>query len=114
MASVVLFHSVLGLRPVELAAAEMIRAAGHTVSAPDLYDGAIADKVEQGMKLKDEIGWLRICEPAKSALADLPVSTILVGFSMGCGVVASIWPERPSRGASCFCTHWRRFRMRRT
>ncbi|UCI09548.1 dienelactone hydrolase family protein [Mesorhizobium sp. B1-1-8] len=64
-------------------------------TAPDLYGGAIADTVEQGMKLKDDIGWLRICERAKSALADLPASTILAGFSMGCGVVASVWPSRP-------------------
>lgn len=95
MASLVLFHLVLGLRPVELDAAEMIRAAGHRVSTPDLYGGAIADKVEEGMKLKDGIGWLRICERAKSALADLPASTVLAGFSMGCGVVASDWPQRP-------------------
>lgn len=36
MASVVLLHSVLGLRLVELAAAGMIRRAGHSALTPDL------------------------------------------------------------------------------
>lgn len=95
MASVILFHSVLGLRPVELAAAEMMRAAGHSVSTSDLYEGVIADTIEKGMKLKEDIGRDRICERARTALPDLPASTVLAGFSMGCGVVASVWPGRP-------------------
>ncbi len=100
MASVVLFHSVLGLRPVELAAAERLRAAGHSVAAPDLYDGAIADTIDHGMKLMEEIGWDRICQRARAALADLPASTVLVGFSMGCGVVGAVLPERPETRAA--------------
>jgi dienelactone hydrolase len=93
--TVILFHSVCGLRPVELAAAEMIRAAGHNVSTPDLYDGVTADTIEQGFELKDDIGWDRICERAKTALVELPASTVLGGFSMSAGVVASVWPGRP-------------------
>ncbi|MEI9431813.1 dienelactone hydrolase family protein [Mesorhizobium sp. Cs1299R1N3] len=95
MASILLFHSVLGLRPVELAAAEMIRRAGHSALTPDLYDGATADTVEGGMALKDAIGWERICERTMMAVDTLPPATVLAGFSMGCGVVASVWPERP-------------------
>ena len=41
MASILLFHSVLGLRPAVLADAERLRAAGHDVSTPDLFDGAV-------------------------------------------------------------------------
>jgi dienelactone hydrolase len=95
MATVILFHSVLGLRPVELGAAEMIRAAGHDVATPDLYGGVTADTLENGFGLKDEIGWERICERAKTALGDLPDSTVLAGLSMGAGVVASLWARRP-------------------
>ena len=72
MASVVLFHSVLGLRPVELAAADKMRAAGHSVSVPDLFAGATADTVDRGMRLVEEIGWDTICERAQAALGDLP------------------------------------------
>jgi dienelactone hydrolase len=95
MATVILFHSVFGLRPVELGAAEMMRAAGHDVVTPDLYGGVTADTIENGFKLKDDIGWDRICVRAKTALAALPGSTVLVGLSMGAGVVASVWPRRP-------------------
>jgi dihydrofolate reductase len=43
MAEVVLFHSVLGLRPGVIAAADRLRAAGHTVYTPDFYDGEMFD-----------------------------------------------------------------------
>lgn len=35
--TVVLFHSMVGLRPVELSAAERLRTAGHRVRTPDLF-----------------------------------------------------------------------------
>jgi dienelactone hydrolase len=37
--TVVLFHSVCGLRPAVRAAADRIRATGHEVAVPDLFDG---------------------------------------------------------------------------
>ncbi len=43
MAEVVLFHSVLGLRPGVIAAADRLRAAGHTLHTPDYYDGEVFD-----------------------------------------------------------------------
>lgn len=95
MASLVLFHSVLGLRPVERACAETLRAAGHCVRTPDLYGGMVADTIARGMALMNRVGWDRICEWATTALEDMPESTVLAGFSMGCGVVAAVWPSRP-------------------
>ena len=51
---VVVFHSALGLRPALLRWAVRLRAAGHVVHTPDLYDGevfsdrgAAADKMPQ-------------------------------------------------------------------
>jgi dienelactone hydrolase len=51
---VVVFHSALGLRPALLRWAVRLRAAGHVVHTPDLYDGevfsdrgAAADKMQQ-------------------------------------------------------------------
>jgi dienelactone hydrolase len=95
MASVVLFHSVMGLRPVELAIAETLRAAGHDAWTPDLYEGLRAKTIEDGIKLKDEIGWDRVTERAIDALEEMPDSTVLAGISMGCGVITSAWPRRP-------------------
>jgi dienelactone hydrolase len=39
MAEVGLFHHVQGLTPGVLAFADRLREAGHTVTAPDLFDG---------------------------------------------------------------------------
>jgi dienelactone hydrolase len=55
---VVLFHSMFGLRPVELAAAERLRAAGHEVALPDLFDGAIVPgDLDAGFAQMKRIGW---------------------------------------------------------
>ncbi|HEX3862594.1 MAG TPA: dienelactone hydrolase family protein [Stellaceae bacterium] len=95
MASIILFHSVFGLRHVEFAAAERFRAAGHAVVAPDLFDGQSADTIDRGFELMKSIGWSRICARAENAVSDLPADTVLAGISMGAGVVASVWPSRP-------------------
>jgi dienelactone hydrolase len=50
MAVVVMFHSVLGLRPGVLGAADRLRAAGHTVHTPDLFDGEVFDDIDEGMR----------------------------------------------------------------
>jgi dienelactone hydrolase len=46
-----------------------------------------------------EIGWPVICRRAIAALKNLPDSTILAGFSMGAGVIASLWNQRPDSKA---------------
>ena len=47
MARVVLFHSMLGFRKVELGAAKLQRAGGHQVMTPDLYLGETAATLEE-------------------------------------------------------------------
>lgn len=95
MATVVLFHSVLGLRQVEIEAANRMRSAGHTVFSPDLYAGLTTNSTEEGSLLKDSIGWQTICKRARAALDLVPETAVLAGHSMGAGVVNDMWPERP-------------------
>jgi dienelactone hydrolase len=96
VAHVVLFHSMLGLRPVELRAADRLRAAGHQVLTPDLYAGETASTLEEGFALKDDrIGWAAIEQRARDAVRDLPAETVLAGISMGAGVVHTLLPRRP-------------------
>jgi dienelactone hydrolase len=73
MKSVILFHSVMGLRKVEKDA---------------------ADTIAEGFTLMGEIGWSTVCERAEKAAAELPESTVLAGLSMGAGIVGSLWPKR--------------------
>jgi dienelactone hydrolase len=95
MANIVLFHSMLGLRPVELHAADRLRAAGHEVATPDLYAGLTASTLDEGFQLKDHrIGWVTIEQRAYQAVRDLPGDTVLAGISMGAGVVSALLPRR--------------------
>jgi dienelactone hydrolase len=93
--NIVVFHSVLGLRPVELGAAERLRAAGHDVVTPDLYSGLTAPDLDEGFALMDRVGWAAITRRASDAVRDLPPGTVLLGVSMGCGVVQDVLPDRP-------------------
>jgi dienelactone hydrolase len=95
MASVTLFHSVLGLRDAERLAADRWRAAGHDVTTPDLFGGATATTLAEGFVLKDRVGWATIANRARDALRDLPPATVLAGVSMGAGVVQAVLPIRP-------------------
>lgn len=94
MTHVVLLHSVLGLRPVELLAAERLRRAGHDVVAPDLFGGVAANTLDEGFGLLNRVGWDTVTRRARSALEDMPVDTVLAGVSMGAGVVSALLPER--------------------
>ncbi|MEU3712478.1 dienelactone hydrolase family protein [Streptomyces catenulae] len=86
--TIVLFHSVCGLRPAVHAAADRLRAAGHEVIVPDLFDGRTADSVGDGMEIKEEIGKETLLRRAVTAAA--PYSDrglVYAGFSFG-GAVA--------------------------
>ncbi|MEV6850819.1 dienelactone hydrolase family protein [Actinoplanes sp. NPDC051411] len=96
MAKIVLFHSMLGLRSVELRAADRLRAAGHEVITPDLYARQTASTLDEGFQLKDHrIGWATIEQRADQAVQNLPADTVLAGISMGAGVVSTLLPQRP-------------------
>jgi dienelactone hydrolase len=95
MVDVVLFHSVYGRRPAVLDAADLLRVAGHTVIAPDLYAGQVAANVDEGFALCDQIGWPVILRRARHALAGMPARTVLAGLSMGASVAAALLSERP-------------------
>ena len=96
MAHVALFHSVYGLRPAVVAAADRLRSAGHTVIAPDLYAGPVADGADEGFALCEQIGWPVIVRRARQALAGMPPEAVLAGLSMGASVAAALLGERPA------------------
>ncbi|RAY14715.1 dienelactone hydrolase [Actinomadura craniellae] len=84
MARILLLHSAYGLRPAVHEAADRLRAAGHEVEVPDLYDGRVVDTVKAGMAIKDEIGTEGLLKRAVAAAA--PHSEhglVYAGFSMG-------------------------------
>ncbi|NGO70614.1 dienelactone hydrolase family protein [Streptomyces boncukensis] len=91
MATVVLFHSAYGLRPAVHSAAARIRAAGHEVHTPDLFDGRTAPTVDAGMKLKDEFGTEELLRRAVAAAAPLSErGLVYAGFSLGGALAQSL------------------------
>jgi len=84
---------------VEQDAAERFRSCGFEVALPDLYAGKRTESIEEGFQLMAEIGWRVICGRALEAMAKLPDETVLAGFSMGAGVISSLWCRRPESEA---------------
>src|SRR5262249_61579272 len=83
MAEVVLFHHVQGLTDGVREFAEELRAGGHTVHTPDLFDGQIATRIEEGLGLTETIGENVLGERADRAVADLPKQLVYGGLSFG-------------------------------
>jgi dienelactone hydrolase len=100
MAEVVLFHHVLGLTDGVRAFAEELRAGGHTVHTPDLFDGERAATIEDGIALAGRIGDETIDARANEAVASLPPALVYGGFSLGGASAQRLAQLRPgARGA---------------
>ncbi|MEU9252375.1 dienelactone hydrolase family protein [Streptomyces sp. NPDC048270] len=82
--NIMLFHSTYGLRPAVHEAAGRLRAAGHQVHVPDLFEGRTFETVEEGMAHQDEIGRDELLK--RAVLAAAPYSDqglVYAGFSFG-------------------------------
>lgn len=83
MAELVLFHHAQGLTAGCLAFADELRAAGHTVHTPDLYDGKTFADLTEGVSYAEEVGFDTILERGRLAAESLPSEIVYVGFSLG-------------------------------
>jgi dienelactone hydrolase len=100
MAEVVLFHHVQGLTDGVRAFAEELRAGGHTVHTPDLFDGEQPATIEEGIALTKRIGDEVLDKRADRFVADLPDGLVYAGFSFGGGTAQRFAQTRPgARGA---------------
>jgi len=100
VAEIVLFHSALGLRTGVLAAADLLRGAGHRVHTPDYYDGEVFDNLDGGVAKRDELGYPELMRRGIAAVADLPDRLVVAGFSLGTGPAVAVALTRPGiRGA---------------
>ena len=100
MAEVLLFHHAQGLTPGCLAFAEELRAAGHVVHAPDLYDGRTFDTLDDGVGYAREVGFDTIGERGRLAAEGLPNEIVYAGFSLGAMPAQELAQTRPgTKGA---------------
>ena len=100
MAEVVLFHHVLGLTDGVKAFAQRLSLGGHTVHTPDLYEGEVADGIEAGFALNQDIGHAVLTDRVEHALTALSPHLVYVGMSMGVMHAQRLTQTRPgARGA---------------
>ena len=103
MAELLLFHHAQGLTAGCLAFAEELRAAGHVVHAPDLYDGKTFADLDDGVGYAREVGFDTIGERGRLAAEDLPDEIVYAGFSLGAMPAQELAQTRPgARGALLF------------
>ena len=100
MAEVVLFHHVQGLTDGVRAFAEELRAGGHTVHTPDLFDGERPATIDDGIAFVQGIEDEVLSERIGRAMAGLPEGLVYAGFSFGVAIAQRLAQTRPeARGA---------------
>jgi dienelactone hydrolase len=103
MAEVLLLHHAQGLTAGCLAFGDELRAAGHVVHAPDLYDGRTFDNLDEGVGYARELGFGTILERGQRAADGLPNEIVYAGFSLGAMPAQSLAQTRPgAKGALLF------------
>lgn len=83
---VLLIHSALGLRPAVRADARRIRALGHRVTAPDLFDGEQFSDPGEAVRHLDRVGRSVVRSRAEDIAAQMAPGVVYAGYSMGAGV----------------------------
>jgi dienelactone hydrolase len=100
MAEIVLFHHVGGVTQGVNAFADLLRAKGHTVHVPDLFDGRTFADVHDGIAYAQSVGEDVLAARAAELVAPLGTGLVYGGFSMGVARAAEQALTRPgARGA---------------
>lgn len=100
MAHLVLFHHALGLTDGCRAVADELRADGHLVHTPDLYDGQTFDDLTAGIAHAEAIGFDTVIARGVATVDELPDDLVYVGMSLGVMPAQVLAQTRPgARGA---------------
>jgi dienelactone hydrolase len=103
MAEVLLFHHAQGLTRGVHAFADELRAAGHTVHTPDLFDGRTFPSIDEGVAHIRGIGFDEMRERGVRVADGLPSGLVYAGFSFGVLPAQKLAQTRPgARGALLF------------
>jgi len=103
MTEILLFHHAQGQTQGFLAFADELRAAGHVVHAPDLYDGNTFTDLDEGVGYAKQVGFGTIGERGRLAAEGLPNELVYAGFSLGVMPAQELAQTRPgAKGALLF------------
>lgn len=95
MTEIVLFHHAHGQTSGFFAFADELRAAGHIVHTPDLYEGKTFAALADGVGHAEQIGFDAIIERGVRASAGLPSAIVYAGFSLGALPAQKLAQTRP-------------------
>jgi dienelactone hydrolase len=100
MTEVVLYHHVQGLTEGVQSFADELRHAGHTVHAPDLFDGRTFDTIEEGIAFAREAGFGTLADRGLAVAEEIRPEAVYAGFSFGVMIAQRLAQTRPgARGA---------------
>jgi dienelactone hydrolase len=103
MAELLLFHHAQGMTAGFLSFADELRAAGHIVHAPDLYDGRTFTELADGVSYAEQVGFDTVIERGRLAADSLPNEIVYAGFSLGVLPAQMLAQTRPgAKGALLF------------
>lgn len=103
MAEILLFHHAQGLTAGCRSFADELRAAGHVVHTPDLYDGETFTDLDDGVAYAKRVGFGTIAERGVRAADGLPNEIVYGGFSLGVMPAQMLAQTRPgAKGALLF------------
>ncbi len=103
MAEILMFHHAQGLTAGLIAFADELRAAGHTVHTPDLFDGRTFASIDEGMAFIGEQGFETVQARGVRLADDYPAELVYAGFSFGVTIAQQLAQARPgARGALLF------------
>lgn len=103
MTEILLFHHAQGLTPGVVGFADALRAAGHTVHTPDLYDGHTFETLDEGLGYARSAGFQTVQDRGVAAAEGLPDHLVYAGFSLGVMPAQQLAQTRPgAAGALLF------------
>lgn len=103
MTEVILFHHAQGLTPGVGQFADELRAAGHRVTVPDLYEGRTFPTVAEGVAHAQAIGFDTILDRGRRAVEGLPGELVYAGFSLGVMPAQLLAQTRPGAKGALLC-----------
>jgi dienelactone hydrolase len=105
MTEVVLYHHVQGLTEGVQSFADTLRAAGHTVHTPDVFEGRVFDSIDEGMAFAEEAGFEALVGRGVAAAQEIRPDAVYAGFSFGVMPAQQLaQTRRGARGALLMCS----------
>ena len=100
MAEIVLYHHIQGLTDGVRALADSLRSGGHTVHAPDLFDGELPATISDGAALTKRIGGDVLDQRADALVAEMPADLVYAGVSWGAAIAQRLAQTRAGARAA--------------